>query len=343
MKKAAALISLILLSLSCRLIESQPAPAPETAQAETQPATAEPTRRPTSAPIHCSDDSCLPACLKRIEEALSTRQFEDLGGNYEGTSANLKLALYPISDGVPGEPDLLYVPEEFKGYQNDFEAHRIAWDYAVSLLPPDQLKWINEYHVFTDGSYNVLAWVNTKDPLDRSHWQLGIDIIDAESPAYFTYTLIHELGHIVMMNSDQIPEMGQYLGWDQNPGVCGQFSSPEGCSKPDSYINLFYQKFWKASFEEWRETVQKPIVSSDEELRALVHEFYSPRAEEFVREYAATNIHEDMAESFMTFVLSPKPAGDSIVEQKILFFHDFPELTTMRLQMIANVCSYTER
>ena len=335
---------LILASIACQTVlpktplETEMPIATETVSTVTSTNTP----RPTPIPIICPDDTCLEACLTRINATLETHQFESLGGEYAGTSANLNLVVYKVKDGELGEPDTLYVPEEFKPFQEDFQAHELVWKYASSLLPPEQLGLITEYDVFTDGSSNVLAWVNIRNDLDRSRWQLGVDIADAENPVGLTYTLIHEFGHLISLNSDQIPQADFYYSWNQNPATCPQFTSPEGCSRPDSYINLFYQKFWADIFEEWRETVEKPNTNSDEEFYALVTDFYSKHEQLFVREYAATNIHEDIAESFMNFVIEPKPTGKDIVDQKILYFYDFPELVAMRQKMIQSVCSYIQ-
>lgn len=341
------IFTLVLSSIACQTLLSTP--TANEIPIETQPILsseipAEPTRtpRPTPHPITCSDDSCLNACLTRINETLETRQFDPLGGAYAGTDANLNLVLYTVENGKLSEPDMLYVPAEFKPFQEDLETQQTVWNYASALLPADQLKLITEYTIFTDGAYNVLAWVNTKDDLDRSRWQLAVDVADAENPVYLTATLIHEFGHLISLNSDQITQTHYYYGWDQNPATCQQFTSPEGCSTPNSYINRFYQNFWVDIFDKWRETVEKPNTSSTEEFYALVTDFYSAHEEQFVREYAATNIREDLAESFMHFVMDPKPTGDSIVEKKVLFFYDFPELVSLRLQMIQNVCSYTQ-
>ena len=339
---------LILASIACVAVLPKTPKATEmpiatdTASAVIVEAESTQTPRPTPIPITCSNDSCLNACLSRINTTLETHQFESLGGDYAGTGANLNLVVYKVENGKLSAPDILYAPKEFKPFQEDLQAQELVWKYASSLLPPKQLKLITEYDIFTDGSANTLAWVSVRNDLDRSRWQLGVDIADAENPIDLTYTLIHEYGHLISLNSDQISQTNYYYGWDQNPATCQQFNSPEGCSKPDSYINYFYQKFWAIFFDEWRKTVEKPQVKSDDEFRALVHDFYSKHEEQFVREYAATNIREDLAESFMHFVLEPKPTGKSIVDQKILFFYSFPELVAMRQQMIQNVCSYIQ-
>jgi len=42
----------------------------------------------------------------------------------------------------------------------------------------------------------------------------------------------------------------------------------------------------------------------------------------------------------MFFILDPKPAGEPIAEQKILFFYDWPELARLRDVIIGRVCTY---
>lgn len=327
---------LFLASVACQTLFSNKPPVIEA----TIPAAEAP--RLTPVPITCTDDSCIDACLARIQKTLATRQFDSIGGDYASADANFDLVKYKVENGQIGEPGILYVPEEFKPFQNDLQTQQTIWNYASSLLTSDQLKLITEYVVFTDGEYNTLAWVNSKDDLDLSRWQLAVDIVDAKNPVDLTATLVHEFGHLITLNSEQFTPTEYYYGWNQNPAVCAQFTSPEGCSNPNSYINLFYQNFWVDIFEEWRDTVEKPQAASDEEFAALRAQFYVKHNEQFVREYAATNIREDMAESFMHFVLKPEPAGENIVEQKMLFFHQFPELKTLRRQIIQSVCAYTQ-
>ena len=340
-------LMLILASMACQAVLPNSSTArtpvgPEYTASVAVETEATNTPRPTPIPIACTDDSCLNACLRRISQTLETHQFEALGGEYAGSGANINLVVYKVENGNLGEPDILYAPKEFKPFQEDFEAQKLVWKYASSLLPADQLQLISEYDVFTDGPQNILAWVNVRDGLDRSRWQLGVDVADAQNPVDLTYTLIHEFGHLITLNSNQIPQGDYYYGWNQNSSTCPQFTSPEGCSLPNSYLNRFYQNYWVDILGEWRDMVERPQTKSDEEFRALVHDFYSRHEDQFVREYAATNIDEDIAESFMHFVLEPKPTGKGVIDQKIRFFYDFPELVSMRQQMIQSVCSYTQ-
>ncbi|MBK9051223.1 MAG: hypothetical protein IPL78_09985 [Chloroflexi bacterium] len=57
-------------------------------------------------------------------------------------------------------------------------------------------------------------------------------------------------------------------------------------------------------------------------------------------DYAATNPAEDIAETFMAFVLEPKPNGDTIAEEKVLFFYQYPELVAItRRDCWPHLCS----
>ena len=348
-KSLVAGLLLFLASIACQTvmpnIQTTTIPTsntPETNLTTPPETTNTPAPRLTPSPITCTNAACLNSCLERIQKTLSTSQFDSIGGDYASADANFDLVKYKVEDGKLGEPDFLYVPQEFKPFQNDLEGQRVIWNYASSLLTPEQLKLIDEYVVFTDGESNTLAWVNTKNDLDLSHWQLAVDIADSENPVDLTSTLIHEFGHLITLNSTQFTPTDYYYGWNQNPATCPQFISPEGCSKPDSYINKFYENFWVDIFQEWYDTLGNSQANTDEDFDALRTAFYIKYSDQFVREYAVTNIREDMAESFMHFVLEPQPAGKSIVEQKILFYYQFPELRKLRQQIIQNVCSYTQ-
>ncbi|GAB4458816.1 MAG: hypothetical protein Kow0070_13020 [Anaerolineales bacterium] len=318
-----------------------PAATPLTPSAAESPALSQ-TPSPASTPITCTDETCLDACLTRINDTLKTGQSDPLGGEYADKDASFDLVVYKVEDGKLGNPTVLYVPSEYKPFQQNLETQKAIWNYTSSLLPPDQLKWISEFFIFTDGPDNTLAWVDNRDILDRAHWQLGVDIVDAQNPIDLTYTLVHEFGHLLTLNTDQIPPAESYSTWEQNPSTCPQFSLPEGCTSPDSYVNLFYQRFWADIFDEWLETVEQVSVASDDGYDILVENFYSRYEDQFVSEYAATNIYEDMAESFMYFVLEAAPQGDQVFEEKIRFFSEFPELAALRKQIIQNVCSYTQ-
>lgn len=330
-------VLLVVSSLACmtvqRMVESTVPVAPTIA----------PTIPPVTPgePVECQDESCLDACLIRLNKVLSTEPIEDVGGAYTDKDAQFNLVNYTVEGDAISDPINLYVPSEYRSYQEDAAPHQRAWEFFTFVVPAEDRKWIAQYVVFTDGTYNTLAWVDRVKFGDNSRWKLGVDVLDASDPIMLTTTIVHELGHLLTLNSDQIiSEEGEGYSVHQNADACPQYMSDEGCSTPESYMNLFYRSFWVDLHEEWMEIVYKPHAASPEEFRAFVQTFHDNHPGEFVTDYAATNIKEDMAESFEAFVLSAKPTGDSIADQKILFFYDFPELVTLRQQMIQNLCSY---
>ena len=348
MKRLLALtFCLLAVSLACQVIQRVAAPAVPSAEASAVPSLeaspAPGVTRAAPTPIACADDSCLNACLKRINQELASLPLGEVGGNYAGAEASFNLVKYKVDGDRISDPDILWVPSEYKAYQQDSASHQRVWNYFTSLIPADQRKWITGYVIFTDGTLNTLDWVGEMEDGDNSRWELGVDILDSADPVYLTETITHEVGHLITLNSDQIiqKEGFAYTPY-QNTAVCPQFISSEGCSTPESYINQFYQKFWVGIYDEWLEIVYKADTHTPDEFRQVVRQFYSNHTDQFAREYAATNIKEDMAVSFEHFILDPKPTGDSIVEQKILFYYDFPALVDMRQQMIQNLCAYAQ-
>jgi hypothetical protein len=354
MKKLAWLIlSLLLLSLACRALVleavradhgSVSVKATQIDPIPTSTATliTTSTPGPTPKPITCTDDDCLEACLKRIEKTVSHVEYEPLTGAYAENEIDLNLVYYEVKDGQLGKPQFLYVPEAFKPFQQDTNSQQTIWRYASSLLPPDQLKWISGFEIFKSSNYSGRVSPGGSYQDDRTHWTLGIELEYAQDPVDVTYTLVHEYGHMLSLNTDQIPESDFYYSWLQDPTHCKQLATPYGCSKSDSYMNQFYQYFWTDLLEEWEKTVDGPGMDTPKEADALVQKFYDKHSKRFVDDYAATNIDEDFAETFMYFVLLPKPEEGGSINQKIRFFYKFPELVALRQQMIQNICSYTE-
>jgi hypothetical protein len=245
-----------------------------------------------------------------------------------------------VKDGQLGEPQVLYVPDEFKVYQENLASHKRIWDYASLIFPSEYLKWITKYMIFS--SSESTAWIG-RDDFDPSRWELAVDIQYAEYPVDITAILIHEFGHLLTLNVEQIPDNGKYYyGWDHEFSDCEQFSDPYGCSTPDSYINFFYEEFWADIYNEWYETVIEERVKSEDEYDLRVDRFYEKYQLRFAQRYAATNIQEDIAVSFEAFVLHPKPSGDTTVDKKVKFYYRFPELVALRMQMLKNICSYKQ-
>ncbi len=251
------------------------------------------------------------------------------------------LVTYPVQGDDLGTPSYEAVSSDLSDEQANTSAQQDIWSYFARLIPGYSRTFLTEFSVLTDGKNNLLAAVAQSEN-DPTHWRLEVDIADAQDYENLTFTLIHEYGHLLTLNEDQVSPSMAVFSNPHDPAVrsheaamCTNFFPNEGCSKPDSYINQFYQRFWSDKFSEWYEveTIQ------DEYLYYVrLNEFYEKYQDQFVTEYAATNPGEDIAESWAYFVLTPRPQGSTIAEQKVLFFYEYPELVQLRHEILNNLC-----
>jgi hypothetical protein len=72
--------------------------------------------------------------------------------------------------------------------------------------------------------------------------------------------------------------------------------------------------------------------------RDTISRHFYKYGERFISDYAVTNPEEDIAETFTFFVLSPRPNGDTIAEEKILFFYRYTELQRLRDEILHSAC-----
>lgn len=179
--------------------------------------------------------------------------------------------------------------------------HQKMWQRVNQLIPTELLSYIKRLEIGTDGQDGILASVVELDNL--SEWSMFLDTKDAvnQQGAFtsdFDFTVLHEIGHVLTLNSSQL----------STEIIEGTYNTAEGYSHPESYINAYYQKFWKGK-------------GIDEDTF---------KQDDFVSDYAMTNIEEDMAETFATFVMEDKATGKQIKDQKVNFFYGYPELVKIR-------------
>jgi hypothetical protein len=112
-----------------------------------------------------------------------------------------------------------------------------------------------------------------------------------------------------------------------------------GCSHADSYVDDFYNRFWLDINDEWQKADALQYDTDDyTPYYNALYAFYKEHQDQFVDDYSATHPTEDIAESFAYFVFEPKPTGNSIKEQKIAFFYEYPELVELRASILGSLC-----
>jgi len=258
----------------------------------------------------------------------------------------LTLVTYQIEGDQITSPKLASkLSSDLLPYQADSPAQQRIWDYFAKILPSDQRSEIKTFVIGTDGVGGVLASISLLNA-DLSSWQLNVDIVDSVDPTNMTYTLLHEFGHLLTLDSSQETPDLKLLNHPNDQQVyatesstCPQFMTSEGCSKPDSYINNFYQKFWANIFDAWAKINAETDTAA---YNSQLGQFYYAHQDQFVTPYSVTSPEEDIAEAWAHFIFDVKPTGNSIARQKILFFYDYPNLVNLRSQIVNSICLYSQ-
>ncbi len=188
--------------------------------------------------------------------------------------------------------------------------HRAIWERFIALVPTDERTQLGKFTVVRGNSGAFVA------PLrDPTRWKLGVSA--GLRPGELDYILVHEFGHLLTLESDQVPPGGSRRN-------CTTYFTGEGCSLPDSYVAQYVSEFWQSNglLAKWKQARRR----SNRGLGG----FYRQNRDAFVSSYAVTNPAEDIAESFAAFAVAPSPSGSTIAEEKRRFFERFPELVELR-------------
>lgn len=252
------------------------------------------------------------------------------------------LITYQIAGEELTDPQYEDFSEQFQPFRDDMGTHMRVWNYFRALIPADQRTMLAEYVISTDGTDGLLAAVGQTES-DPEKWLLQVDIADTDENYELTYTLIHEFGHLLTLGPGQVPPSLAMFNDPYNEDIyyeeasaCPNYFPGEGCANADSYIDDFYYRFWTEIFDEWNEI---NFEEDDDAYYEKLDEFYLKYEDQFATSYAVTNPEEDIAESFSFFILSPKPSGADIWEEKLLFFYEYPELVALRETILNNICT----
>jgi hypothetical protein len=298
--------------------------------------------------LQCAIGNCTDACILKLNSVLEASEAPlspPKGASSHALKANpVILTIYDIGGDQIGPPNFVAgIPADLSSYQQETAVQQKVWEYFAAIIPGDRRKELTHFVISTDGKGGMLASVVQFSDAPKN-WALNVDIVDTTKPRNLTFTLVHEFGHLLTLNDSQIsldtallaqPDVPQARA--QAEAACPQYFASDGCSQPESYINQFFNRFWPKLFGEWRSVDEEKDEST---YVSLLTRFYRSHPTQFISPYAATSLEEDIAESWAYFVLTPKPADDSIAHDKVLFFYDFPELVQLRQQIINGICNY---
>jgi hypothetical protein len=285
-----------------------------------------------------------PACESGLAEELHKSETTFLSG--KALETNFTLVKYKVSGDTLSDPSFIKpIPPDLVVYQNDTFTQEKMWKFFANIIPADERTEVTGFQVFTDGPSNSLGAVEQGDtPHD---WILDMDIEDGQNFADLSSTLVHEFGHLLTLNDTQVtPDLqvfnnpGSQEIFDRAAQKCQTFFTFEGCATADSYLNQFFQSYWTRVYAEWKKI--DSMTNSDAQDQKL-DDFYQRHFSQFVSRYSVTSPQEDIAETFMYFIFTPKPAGVNVSEEKILFFYNYPEMVTLRGQILSHLYTYVEK
>lgn len=191
-----------------------------------------------------------------------------------------------------------------------------VWQLFVDLVGAEAVgASILQFRVGDAPDSGTLAYVyQDRDP---QYWTLAVNLAIVDEPELLEATLIHEYAHVFSYAETQ---------FEARPTSCDTFETIEGCVLPDAYLWAFYVEFWSGYADHPDLENVDPDIADD---------FYREHDDDFVSDYAATNIGEDFAETFMTYVLEDDWSPRTPTGAKLSFFDRYPELVELRERMRA--------
>lgn len=256
-------------------------------------------------PIECDD---IDSCIAWGNELIAS--LEDTYGSLteegsEATDDDNMTVLF--SYNVDNEADTI-IPEDDVA-DEDFEWHYQLWSGFSWLIPEQCRQNINRFFVFDSGSY--LAYIEYNDDYGE-YWTLGMNNENIELASETLVTYIHEYAHYLSLNDQQV----DYTVYEED--CYGLYLDDTGCFYEDSYFYDFYYQFWAdGGYEDFEDN--------------------------YVSEYAMEHSEEDFAESFTHFVLTQTPEGNTVAEEKVLYFYEFEEFIELRTEILSRVATWLDR
>ena len=231
--------------------------------------------------------------------------------------------------------------------ENNAEQTNLAthnWNVFYNIFPKKiTQKYIKKLVLFSDGEDEKTGALGALNR-NNTEWQLVLDPADVnfktknkERLYQSVYTLVHEFGHLLTLNNTQIkPTIKNEVNKDE------PYLTIEGQALKDSYINLFVVRFWNGSLlNEWDHIQKKYCFTEQKSCIEHLYGLYQENYTDFITDYAAESPEEDIVESWTAFVLHDKiRKPQTVAEQKINFFYQFPELVFYRKIIRKNIRKY---
>ena len=187
--------------------------------------------------------------------------------------------------------------------------HGAIWALVRNIVPESIIdERLTQFNVTTDGPESTLAMVH-RSGLYPTRWILSIDRADTDDVTVLRETIVHELAHVLTLNRGDVD-------FGADPAECDELALTVGCVRAESTMGRFAMQFWDG-------VVEPPVFDTTG----------------FVTDYAASSAHEDLAETFMAWVLELPVTNDPDIAEKYRFLEAQSELVDARDQIRAHLAS----
>ncbi len=213
----------------------------------------------------------------------------------------------------------------------DQEKYKALINMQLKLFKDIHKKYFNGFFVFKDNDKSQLSYAG--DFQNNQKGYLGIDAVDFSNVKSndferqrFYESMVKELARVVFLSSNQID-------YSKSSGISDtdDFKSIKAYAKKDSYIQLFYDRFYNDLLYE------DAIASYENKDSGAVNAFYLRHYYDYMNISQTIDPFRDMLQSATHFILEERPILNNVKEQKVRFFYEFSELSELRNKIQLNI------
>ena len=174
-----------------------------------------------------------------------------------------------------------------------------TWELVDAIWPDSLRSELRQLSVIEEDSRGLVGVVH---PAAGGGWILSLDLADLDDRVLIQETIVHELSHVVTLAPD-IFSFGA--------AECTGVRIDLGCAASGSVLADYATAFWPGD------------EGSDDK-------------DDYVNDYAMTEAHEDLSETFTAMVLGWRVGGDE-VDAKIAMLEADPRLAALAIELRASL------
>lgn len=198
------------------------------------------------------------------------------------------------------------------------------------ILPKEYRPYLKKIQIF---EHPYFASTLTIDDYDRLQQELGLNI---QFMPQATDQEVKKLSFI----RDVIGHFGGLWGSAPNQTINGKsYFDPFGKTydgyQEDSYLNQFYQSFWR--------NVSQYYIKNSDKRQQDIERFFTLNEHNFLEFSATWSPSNDFSAAFFHFIFTDSmDIGDEPKDEKIKFFYQYPQMIQLRQALLENTLKALE-